>query len=190
MARNFLGQAPTQAAPLQTQASNAPPQQGEKARVIGPVLGYYSDLASGYIWPERARVDNLQYRVRIDPAGQITFQSPALQIVSNYNFVLRRIAGFAMNPAALGNASALIDFNLREQGRSFDCFKRNVSFASIISTSGAGNLSEFDGVYITVPGTQLEVTWQVDTTRWGALVGASREVGIQLIGDLVSCRTE
>lgn len=164
---------------------------GQKiARVVGPVLGYYSDLASGYVYPERARIENIQFRVRIDPAGDITFSTAAVQIVSNYNFVIRRIAGFAMNPGALGNAPALINFNLFEQGRSFSVFKTGISFASIISTSGAGNLSEFDGVYITVPGTQLEVQWQVDTARWAALVGASREVGVQLIGDLVSCRAE
>ena len=94
-----------------------------------------------------------------------------------------------MNPSALGNAPGLINFNCEEQGRSFTVFKTPVSFASVISVSGAGNLSEFDGVYICVPGTQFQVNWTVDTQRWGALVGASREVGIQLIGDLVSCRS-
>jgi hypothetical protein len=160
------------------------------ARVVGPVLGYYSDLASGFLYPERVRIESLQFRVRIDPAGQVTFQTPSIQVVSNYNFVLRRIAGFAMNAPALGNAGALINFNLEEQGRSFTVFKTPVSFGSVISTSGAGNLAEFDGVYICVPGTQFQVNWQIDTQRWGALVGASREVGIQLIGDLVSCRSD
>jgi len=56
-----------------------------------------------------------------------------------------------------------------------------------MSTSGAGNLAEWDGVYITVPGTQIEVAWVVDT-RWAALVGATREFGVQLMGDLVACR--
>lgn len=160
------------------------------ARVVGPVLGYYSDLASGFLFPERTRIESLQFRARIDPAGEITFSTPAVQVVSNFNFVIRRIIGFAMNPAALGNAPALIDFNAQEQGRSFTIFKRNVSMASILSTSGAGNVMEYDGVYICVPGTQLEVTWQIDTARWAALVGASREVGIELVGDLVSCRSD
>jgi hypothetical protein len=155
-------------------------------RVVGPLLGYYSDLASGYLFPEKARIENLQFRVRIDPAGAITYQTPPVQIVSNYNFVIRRIVGFAMNPGSLGNAPALIDFNLVEQGRSFSVFKRNVSFASMIGTSGAGNICEWDGAYICVPGTSFDVTWAVDTGRWGSLVGSSREVGIQIIGDLVS----
>lgn len=188
MSRNSFGSLGVDVnAPVSTPAQVAAPKG---ARVVGPLLGYYSDLASGYLYPERARIESLQFRVRVDPAGSITFQTPAIQVVSNYNFVLRRIVGWAMNPAALGNAPALLNFNLREQGRSFDVFKTNVSFASIMSTSGAGNLGEFDGAYICVPGTQLEVTWQVDTSRWPALVGAQREVGLQLVGDLVSCRSD
>lgn len=181
MSQGFFGNVPAQPAQI---------AQAKTARVVGPLLGYYSDLASGYVYPERARIESLQYRVQINPAGQISQVTPATQVVSNYNFVLRRISGFAMNPAGLGNAPALVDFNILEQGRSFTVFKRNVSFASVMSTSGAGNLQEFDGVYICVPGTQLEVTWSVDTNRWPALVGASREFGIQLIGDLVSCRSD
>jgi len=178
--RGYLGDMPA--------VANASTPQG--AKVVGPLLGYYSDLASGYLFPEKARIESLQFRCRVDPSGSITFQTPPVQIVSNYNFVIRKIAGFAMNPGSLGNAPALIDFNLVEQGRSFSVFKRNVSFASLISLSGAGNVAEWDGAYICVPGTSFDVTWAVDTSRWGPLVGASREVGIQLIGDLVSATAQ
>lgn len=162
----------------------AEPITNRAARVVGPMLGYYSDLASGYLRPDNARIESLQFRARIDPAGTITFSTPAVQIVSDYSFVLRRIVGFALGGLdVLGNAPALIDFNFVEQGRSFSVFKRNVSFAALIE-----NPMEWDGCYVCVPGTAFDVTWAVDTTRWASLVGTSREVGVQLLGDLVSVK--
>lgn len=152
-----------------------------RARVVGPMMGLYSDYASGLLFPERTRIESLQFRARIDPAGSITFSTPAVQIVSNQAFALRKIVGFGMNQDSLGNAPMLIDFNLMESGRSFTVFKRNISFASVLQ-----HPAEWDGAYISVPGTALEVNWAIDTSRWGPLVGASREVGIQLLGELYS----
>jgi hypothetical protein len=152
----------------------------------GPLVEYYSDLASGLIPPEDMRIDTLQYRVRIDPTGAITFETPFVQLVSRYNFAFRRLQAFAMDPSFAGAAPALLGFNINEQGRNFTIFKNNMSLASVMAVGGAGNPAEWDGVYITVPGTELAVTWQVDT-RWAALVGATKEFGVQLIGDLVAC---
>jgi len=153
----------------------------------GALVQYYSDLASGALPPEDMRIESLQFRVSVNPLGQITFQSPAVQVISRYNFAFRRIQGFALDPAASGAAPALISFNVLEQGRNFSVFKTPMNLQTLMSTSGAGNLAEWDGVYITVPGTQIEVAWVVDT-RWAALVGATREFGVQLMGDLVACR--
>jgi len=162
----------------------ADPIANRGARVVGPMLGYYSDLASGYLNPQNARIESLQFRVRVDPAGTITYSTPAVQIVSDYSFVLRRIIGFSLGGnESLGNAAALIDFNFVEQGRSFSVFKRNVAFAAVVDQP-----MEWDGCYICVPGTAFDVTWSIDTTRWASLVGTSREVGVQLLGDLVSAR--
>lgn len=172
-------------------AQNTPsPQSVPVASVspqVGPLRAYYDDLASGKIPPENMRIESLEYRVRIDPAGAIQFSTAAVQIISQYNFALRRVAGFALNPAGLGSAPALIGFNIKEEGRNFTVFKRPISMASILATSGAGNLAEWDGVYICVPGTQVLVDWSVDTQRWPILVGATIEVGVQLIGDYVVC---
>jgi hypothetical protein len=153
----------------------------------GPLVEYYSDLASGLIPPENMRIDTLEYRVRISPLGAITFESPYVQLISRYNFAFRRLQAFAMDPAFAGAAPALVGFNIQEQGRNFTVFKNDMSFGSVMATSGAGNPAEWDGTYITVPGTQLAVTWTVDT-RWAALVGATKEFGLQLIGDLVACK--
>lgn len=186
---NFRELAPGNVAPsshvAQQDATFAVPVQRDQP---GPLRAYYNDLASGMLPPENMRIENLEYRVRIDPAGEIQQSTQAVQIISQYNFALRRIAGFAMNPSGLGNAGGLISFNVQEQGRSFFVFKKPISFGSVIATSGAGNLAEWDGTYVCVPGTQLEVTWTIDTPRWAALVGATREVGVQLIGDYVICR--
>lgn len=144
------------------------------------MLGYYSDLGSGFLYPERARIEALQYRVRIDPAGGVTFSSPAYNVITDYAFVLRKIVAMAMNEDSLGNAGMLIDFNISEQGRNAAVFKRNISFAAALKQPLA-----WDGCYISIPGTTLEVVWSVDSGRWSSLVGSAREVGVQLIGDMV-----
>lgn len=163
---------------MQQQTQRVPP---------GALVQYYADLSSGVLPPEDMRIESIQFRVTVNPLGQITFQSQAVQVISRYNFAFRRIMGFALDPAASGAAPALISFNVLEQGRNFSVFKTPMNLQALMSTSGSGNLAEWDGVYITVPGTQIEVAWTIDT-RWAALVGATREFGVQLMGDLVVCR--
>lgn len=151
----------------------------------GALVQYYSDLASGVIVPEDMRLEDLQFRVQIDPLGNILFQTDPIMLVSRYNFAFRRIMGFMMDPDLAGASPALVNFQVKESGRNFDIFKRPVSIASLLGT--AKNVAEWDGVYISVPGTEFEVNWTVDTARWPALVGASKEFGIQLLGDYVAC---
>lgn len=153
----------------------------------GALLQYYSDLSSGLLAPENMRIEDLQFRVVIDPTGQIVSQSNAVTLISRYNFAFRRVTGIAMNPAFVGAAPMLVSFNVKEQGRDFTVFKRPVSMQSVLA-GGAGNTAEWDGVYITIPGTDLAVEWTVDTQRWAALVGATVEFGVQLLGDYVICR--
>jgi hypothetical protein len=133
------------------------------------------------------RIEAFNFSVQINPAGQITFESPAVQVVSRYDFAFRRIMGFALDPASVGAAAALVSFNVLEQGRNFNVFKQPINMQALLTTAGGGNLAEWDGVYITVPGTQLAVEWRVDT-RWAVLVGATKEFGVQLLGDNVVCR--
>ena len=117
----------------------------------GALLQYYSDLSSGAIAPEDMRIEDLQFKVTINPLGQTTFESQAVTLISRYNFAFRRLVGFAMDADLLGPAAALVSFNVKEQGRDFSVFKRPVSMAALIS--GGGILfHEWDGVYITVPG--------------------------------------
>lgn len=153
----------------------------------GALLQYYSDLSSGLLAPEDMRIEDLQFRVQIDPAGNIVTQSPKVTLVSRYNFAFRRVTGFAMNPDLVGPAPSLVNFQIEEQGRAFPVFKRPVSMQSLLTRAGAGNPGEWDGVYITVPGTDLAVNWTVDQ-RWAALVGTTQEFGVQLLGDYVVCR--
>lgn len=154
----------------------------------GPLQQYYNDLASGVLKPEDMRIEALEYRVQIDAAGLIQFQTDAIQLVSNYTFTPRRIYGFVMDPATSGSAPALVTFNLREQGRNFDYFKRAVSMGDLVGPAGTLNPMIWDGTYINVPGTQLAVNWSVDTTRWPVLVGTFKEFGVKILGDYVSCR--
>jgi len=154
----------------------------------GLLVQYYSDLSSGMLPPENMRVENLQYRLRVDPTGLVTFATPAVQIISMYNFAIRRVYGSMMQPLLAGAAPALVNFNIREQGRNFDVFKVPVSMASILNSNGP-NLAEWDGVYICIPGTQLSVNFSVDRPRWQSLVAAQKEFVIQVVGDYVICRS-
>lgn len=163
------------------------PMAGPTPVPPGALTQYYGDLSSGVLAPEDMRMESLQYRVQIDPSGAINSESQSVMLVSRYNFAIRRIIGFTMDPAFVGAAPALVDFNIQEDGRNFTIFKTDVSMAAL-SNGSSCNVAEWDGVYITVPGTQLSVIWSVDQQRWPALVGATKEIGIQIIGDLVVCR--
>jgi len=154
----------------------------------GSLVQYYSDLSSGMLPPENMRVENLQYRVRIDPTGLVTFNTGDIQIVSMYNFAIRRVYASMMQPLLAGAAPALVNFNLREQGRNFDVFKTPASLACGVNNNGP-NLFEWDGVYICVPGTQLAVNFTIDRPRWQSLVAAQKEFIVQVVGDYVICRS-
>lgn len=177
---------------LQRIVKQLSPQQvqmllGSQAIPPGALVQYYNDLASGVLAPEDMRIEDLQFRVQIDPAGNIVTQTDAITLVSRYSFVFRRVVGFIMDPDFAGAAPALVNFQIRENGRNFEIFKRPVSLQSLLSRSGSANVAEWDGVYTTVPGTDIDVLWTVDTARWAALVGASKEFGVQLLGDYVAC---
>jgi hypothetical protein len=176
---------------LQRIVKQLSPQQvqmllGSQAIPPGALVQYYNDLASGVLAPEDMRIENLQFRVQIDPAGNIVSQTDAITLVSRYSFVFRRVVGFLMDPDFAGSAPALVNFQVRENGRNFEIFKRPVSMQAILPRAGS-NVMEWDGVYTTVPGTDIDVLWSVDTARWAALVGASKEFGVQLLGDYVAC---
>jgi len=167
------------------------PAQGPDAGVRippGNLIQYYSDLSSGMLPPEDMRIEDLQFRIRINPDGSIAAQSNPVTLLSQYTFAFRRVSGFIMDPDLAGAAPSLVNFQVQEQGRSFTVFKRPVSMQSLLSRGGSGNIAEWDGVYITVPGTDLAVEWTVDTQRWAGLVGATKEMGVQLLGDYVACR--
>jgi len=172
------GTCPTCLKPFAAHASRVP---------AGALLQYYSDLSSGLIPPEDMRIEDLQFRVQIDPLGNILAQSNPVTLISRFNFAFRRMIGWMMNPDIAGPAAALVSVQIKEQGRDFSVFKRPVSMQSLVGTSAPAE-ANWDGVYITVPGTDLAVEWTVDTQRWPGLVGATREMGVQLLGDYVVCR--
>jgi hypothetical protein len=177
--------APVPGIPGQVPQSGMPVQQGQPVPP-GAVVQYFSDLASGVIVPEDMRIECLEYRVQIDPLGNVVFQTPSRQLVSRFQFAIRRVQAFIQNPGVAGDAPSLVRFNLQEQGRNFTVFKDSVSPAPLLQ-EGSSGLSQWDGVYICIPGTQLEALWTIDRARWGALVGATKEIGIQVIGDYVAC---
>lgn len=148
----------------------------------GQILTYYGDIASGAIRPEDVRIEALTFRAIIDPTGLVISQTQKITIISRYNFALRAVYGTIVNPDISGAAPSLVRFNVREQGRSFDVFKQPVSFQACFE-----NEYRWDGVYITVPGTDLEVNWTVDVPLWQDLVGESKIMEIVLLGDYIAC---
>jgi hypothetical protein len=168
-------------------AAAAAPAPGGVRVPPGALAQYYGDLASGVVVPEDMRLEDLQFTVQISPTGNIVFSTDPIMLVSRYNFAFRRMVAWAQDPDLVGAAPSLVSFNIREQGRNFNVFKRPVNVQSLLSRTGSGNIHEWDGVYITVPGTELDVAWTVDTARWVALVNAAKEFGVQLLGDYVAC---
>ncbi len=152
----------------------------------GNLVQYYNDIASGVLAPEDMRIEDLQFRVQIDPAGNIVSSTDAITLVSRYMFVFRRVHGFILDPDFAGTAPGLVNFQVRENGRNFEIFKRPVSMQAMLTRNG-NNVMEWDGIYTTVPGTDISVEWTVDTQRWPLLVGATKEFGVQLLGDYVAC---
>lgn len=152
----------------------------------GEILTYYGDLASGALRPEDVRIEALTYRATIDRDGVITSQSPKITIISRYNFALRAVYGAVLNPQIAGFAAGLVRFNIREQGRNFNVFKQPVTLSGV-TNGGSAVPYDWSGVYITVPGTDLEVEWAVDASLWQSLVGAPRIVEVVLVGDYIAC---
>lgn len=152
----------------------------------GAILTYYGDIASGAIRPEDVRIEALTYRLIVNPVGQSAFETPKIAIISRYSLAIRRVYGAVANPEFAGIAPALIRFQLREQGREFNVFKNPVTL-SVISPAGASIPFTWDGVYITVPGTDLETAWTIDAALWNALVGATKFAEIVVTGDYIAC---
>lgn len=149
----------------------------------GEKLTFYGDLASGAIRPEDIRIEALTFQAVISAAGQVVQQTSKITVVSRYNFAFDAVYGKVVNsPALVDAAPGLVRFNVREQGRNFDIFKQPVSFGAVLE-----NEYRWDGIYICIPGTDLEVTWSVDTALWVALVGTSRIVEVSLLGSNVAC---
>jgi hypothetical protein len=152
----------------------------------GEILTYFGDIASGAIRPEDVRIEALTYRAVVNAAGQVVQESPTVKIISRYNFAIRAVYAAILDPTNAGWAAGLVRFQLREQGRSFDVFKNPVTLSGV-ANGGSAVPYEWDGVYITVPGTDLEVTWSVDAALWGVLVGAPRIAEIVITGDYIAC---
>ncbi len=163
------------------------PNKGKAATIpAGEVLRYYGDLASGAIRPEDVRIEALTYRLIVNPDGTTAFTTPKVSIISRYNFCIRRVYGALANPSFAGAAAALIKFNFLEQARNFNVFKVPLTLSPVAS----GNSTQpylWDGVYITVPGTDLEVSWFVDQTLFVSLVGATKIAEVVLSGDYIAC---
>lgn len=154
----------------------------------GDLLTYYGDLSSGALRPEDVRFEELTFRATIGPTGQILSQDPSIgsvQIISRYNLAIETIRASILNPDLAGAAPGLVEFNLREQGRNFDVFKKAVDFGTLVES--CANPMEWRGVYICIPGTQLEVSWFVNQALWTALVGAVRQLKITVGGSYIAC---
>jgi len=160
------------------------PSKGNAATIpAGETLRYYGDIASGAIRPEDVRIEALTYRVIVNAAGSVAFSTPKVSVIARYSLAIRRIYGGVLNPNMAGATSGLVKFNVMEQGRNFNVFKVPVS----LSVIGASQPFLWDGIYITIPGTDLEVPWVVDQVLFVSLVGQSKIAEIVITGDYIAC---
>jgi len=163
-----------------------PPKGDARAIPPGAILTYYGDIASGAIRPEDVRFDAITYRLIVDQTGTQVFASDKTTVIARYNFAIRRIYGSVLNPEFAGPAAGLIKFNVLEQGRNFNIFKRPLTL-SAITPGGSTEPYVWDGVYICVPGTDLEVSWTIDSALFATLVGATKFAEVVVVGDYIAC---
>ncbi len=152
----------------------------------GAILTYYGDIASGAIRPEDVRIEALTYRLIVNALGVSVFETPKITIISRYSLAIRRVYGAVLNSEFAGPAAGLIRFNLREQGREFNIFKNPVTL-SVVTPGGSTIPLTWDGVYISVPGTDLEVAWTIDAALYAALVGITKIAEVVVAGDYIAC---
>lgn len=162
-----------------------PPKGNAQAIPPGALLTYYADIASGAIRPEDVRFEALTFKLIVDATGTPVFTSEKVTIIARYNFALRRIYASVFNPEFAGAAPGFMNFNVLEQARNFNIFKRPVCLAAV--TQGSTEPFAWDGVYITVPGTDLEVSWSIDSALYASLVGTTKQACVVLSGDYIAC---
>lgn len=152
----------------------------------GEILTYYGDIASGAIRPEDVRIEALTFSANIDRNGNLAASTPKVTVIARYNLAIRAIYAAVLNPEFAGAAPGLVKFNLLEQGRNFNIFKVPVTLAAI--TGGGSSVPyQWDGVYITVPGTDLEVSWTIDQALFATLVGMPKICQVVISGDYIAC---
>jgi hypothetical protein len=152
----------------------------------GEILTYYGDIASGTIRPEDVRIEALTFRGTIARDGTLAFTTPKVTVIARYNLAVRAIYAAVLNPEFAGPTAGLVKFNVAEQGRNFQIFKVPVSLSGV-TNGGSAVPYEWDGVYITIPGTDLEVSWFVDQALYVALVGMPKICEIVITGDYIAC---
>jgi hypothetical protein len=152
----------------------------------GEILTYYGDIASGAIRPEDVLIEALTFRAIIDPTGNVVQQTPKVTVIARYNLAIRAVYAAILNPEFAGPAAGLTHFNIREQGRNFEIFRTPVTLSGV-TNGGSAVPYEWDGVYITIPSTDLEVTWAIDTVLWAALVGTTKIAELVITGDYIAC---
>jgi hypothetical protein len=150
----------------------------------GPILQYYGDIASGAIKPEDVKIEALTYFATIGPTGLVVSSSDKITVNSRMNFAIREIRATVMNAELAGAAPDLITFQVKEQGRNFEVFKKPIDFAAAANPKVP---YRWDGVYICVPGTDLACEWTVDSALWAIFVGVSKRVKITISGDYIAC---
>lgn len=161
-----------------------PPKGDARAIPPGAVLTYYGDIASGAIRPEDVRFEAITYKAIVDATGTPVFTSDKVTVIARYNLAIRRI--YAALPETFASpAGQFVNFNVLEQARNFNIFKRPVSIAA--PSRASSEPFAWDGVYITVPGTDLEVSWSIDSALYASLIGSTKHAQVVVSGDYIAC---
>jgi hypothetical protein len=150
---------------------------------IGPIGEYLKDITK--LPPEVTRPEQYNFKIRV-VNGEVAngFPTPSNRIDPEYVFALRRIKAFISNPTVNIDLAHFFEFNVADQGRARgSIFDDSINAAVLVLNS---HDMVWDSFYAFVPGSDMIVDWNVDTTALPLISDVT--VGVSLTGDLVRVR--
>lgn len=144
-----------------------------------PVSNYAID--AGSYPPEKLQIEAIQYEIRYDVAGAVTFQTASQRIQSGYYFVLNKITGSAEDPGTNSVQLDKVTFNVINEGRQRNLFRTMMNMSILVGPAGPCNYLEWHTDFRFFSAADIDVTWAIDVTGWVA----AKRYYVLLQGELV-----
>lgn len=148
----------------------------------GIVRAYIEDLRDNIRY-EDSNVDAIMFFVDIPGTGVIAAQPPTVRVHPEFLFGMRKLYGFAQDPATNPENIAAVTFQIRELGRGIDVFTTSQNLALLVAGGSSDWPFEWDTPWTFRDGAEIQVTFAVDPNLWTP--GEAKRVGISILGDKV-----